>query len=70
MNRVNSRNDCHDDSTTNIVVVIIIIIIIIIIAQHDTYNVILSCIEVALILVTFFQQHRQLVHSLRVDSDL
>jgi len=33
MNRVNSRNDCHDDSTINIVMVIIIIIIIIILYQ-------------------------------------
>jgi len=29
MNQVNSRNDCHDDSTINIVLDIIIIIIII-----------------------------------------
>jgi len=31
MNRLNSCNDCHDDSTINIVVVIIIIIIVVVV---------------------------------------
>ena len=39
MNRVNSRNDCHDDSTIKIVVIIIIIIIITMITnRNDVYD--------------------------------